>query len=582
MKIFNRVKATLLSIKRSVKRFPITVIVSTALAILLVYLNEMDFGPSKETLRRINMVVGLGIPMSLCIGLFIERYSKKRVKDMILYGIGAVLLTLYYFLFLKDLKLVSMSRYIGLMITLILTSLFISRLGIKKNYEYYVMDVYSGFALTFVYSFILYFGIAAILFTIDQLFDVNIEWKIYYYMFLVVAFIFAISLFLSKLPSIGEDYERVQYSKSLIVLLNYIVIPLITIYTGILYVYFGKILVTREWPRGLVSHLVLWYSTVSVGVIFLITPILEENKVSKKFKIWFPKIILPVLLMMFMSIFQRIEQYGITENRYYVVVLGLWVLGIMIYFSIKKPLKNVIIPISLSIVMLNSIFGPLSSFSISKVSQNKRFESILVRNNMLSNGQVLKNEEISSEDKKEINNIIRYFDNNHEITDIKVLPKDFDVNKMEDLLGFKYESYGPYPFEQNRYFYFGTYDREEPIEIMGYDYYLNMNSWNENKREVGGLTLEYSRFNSTLIVSKDEKVLLEQDLTEFIKDIYTKGNAELKNILSYKDMTYSISVNYDGGRIDLKFIFNNVNGRVDEEDKLTIESLEYILLIGNK
>lgn len=586
MKFFSKVKTTLLSIRESIKRFPITVTMSTILAILLIYMNETHLTrESREILEKINLIIGLSIPLSLCIGLLVEKFFwKNKSIEILLYGIGIGFLALYYFNFINDYKMVPMSRYLGTMMFFLLSSLYIQRIGKNNKYEYYLMDIWSSFTLTFVYSFVLYFGVAAILFTIEKLFDVNIHGEIYYYMFLIVSLVFAVSLFLSKFPSMEEEYDEVEYTKALKILLIYIVIPLITIYTVILYVYFGKILITREWPRGLVSHLVLWYSTLAVGVIFLITPILENSKVAKLFKDLFPKIILPVIFMMFMSIYQRISQYGITENRYYIVTLGLWVLGIMLYFSFKKPLKNIIIPISLSLIILNSVYGPLSSFAISKFSQNKRFENILVRNNMLSNGQIVKNSEISLDDKREISNIISYFDSNHELKDIKALPKDFDLDRMEDVLGFEYKPY--YLYEKDRYFYYSVNNTEDAIDIKGYDHYVRMNSWNENKIEVSGLDLQYNRLGNSLIVSKEDNIIFEQDMLQFVNDIYQKQKNKLqnenKNYMSYKDMAYEIVFSGIEENINFKFIFTDVSGRIEDDNNLVIQSIDFILLIGNK
>ena len=77
------------------------------------------------------------------------------------------------------------------------------------------------------------------------------------------------------------------------------------------------------------------FSFKCCGNIF-ITPILDKNKWAYRFKHWFPKFILPILIMMFISIGIRIRQYGVTENRYFVIILGLWVLGIMLYFTFTK------------------------------------------------------------------------------------------------------------------------------------------------------------------------------------------------------------------------------------------------------
>ena len=492
MGILERVKSTVLSIRKSLKRFPLTILISSLLAFLLIYLIESQLsGDIKETVEKIALVLGLGIPLSLCISLLIEKFNRKNSSySLLLFVAGGLFLIVYYNFFLDNKSLVAAYRYLATLIFLILAFIYIPRIGKNKDYEYYILDVLQSFAITFIYSAVLYIGISIILVTIDQLFDINIKSELYLYTFFIIVFVFAASLFLSKLPSIEREYKDIRYNKSLTVLLTYIVIPLITIYTLILYLYFAKILLTRQWPRGLVSHLVLWYSTVSVGVIFLLTPILEENKIAKLFKQVFPKIILPVLLMMFLSIYKRVAQYGITENRYFVIVLGLWVLATMLYFSIKKPLKNILIPISLSIIVLVSVYGPLSSFSVSKYSQNKRFEKILLENSMIVDGSIVPNENISKEDQREISNIISYFDRNHNINEIKSLPGGFSLDDMERVIGFEYRPHFMADFEEYRHFYYSI-NLEEPINIEEFQYFVNINSWQENELQVGDLILQY-------------------------------------------------------------------------------------------
>lgn len=573
--------------RSSVKRFPITLIISTIMVISLIYLQESELVPkSREILTKVNLVLGLGIPLSLCIKLLIENFLReKKSVSYLVQLLGAGFLVLYYFIFLTDYEVLAMSRYSVVMMVLILLFLYIPRLKNYNNYEYYIMDIYYSLSLTFTYSLVLYLGIVAILLTIDGLFDINIKGELYYYIFLIVALIFGVSLFTSKIPKVDQEFKNIEYPNALKILILYIVIPLISIYTFILYIYFGKILVTMEWPRGLVSHLVVWYSTVSVGVIFLITPILGENKLAKAFKIWFPKIILPVLLMMFISIWQRINQYGITENRYYLIVLGLWVTGIMLYFSFQRPLRNIIIPISLSIVMVNSVFGPLSSFAISKSSQNKRLEKILNINNMIGEDGIIPNSKVSSEDKKEINNIITYFNTNHKLQDIKLLPKDTSLYNIASITGFEYESYYSNLVDEGGYFNYSINSVEEIIDIKGYDYFLNINSWDENKKSLHGLILEYDKNKNILIISENDNVLWEQDIKGFIEDIHEKQ----KGISSSNKGGYDIEhehMTYEAERADdnlnkmkLKFIFRNIYGKINNNGEITIDNIDFTLLI---
>ena len=74
-----RIKNVFRSIKNSFRRFPITIGVSTALVIMLVILSEKSSQltqNSREILQRINMIIALGIPLSLCIKLI---YEKRKI-----------------------------------------------------------------------------------------------------------------------------------------------------------------------------------------------------------------------------------------------------------------------------------------------------------------------------------------------------------------------------------------------------------------------------------------------------------------------------------------------------------------------
>ena len=135
-----------------------------------------------------------------------------------------------------------------------------------------------------------------------------------------------------------------EYSKVVKALLSFIVLPLITVYTAILYLYFAKILITRQWPVGMVSHLVLWYSLVTIFVSFITYPMRNINRWIKNFLVLIPKFIIPLLIMMFVAIGIRIAAYKqkslfCTNNRY---------LGLSYYFSFVKEKKHVFLVFTLA------------------------------------------------------------------------------------------------------------------------------------------------------------------------------------------------------------------------------------------
>ena len=197
--------------------------------------------------------------------------------------------------------MVSITRYIAVSLALYLSFLFIPYLPKKEQFEMYLIKVGLGFFITVIYSAVLYLGLAAILLSIDQLLGIHVTEKAYFYTGLFVACVFAPSYFLADIPLKDQRFKQENYSKILRVLLLYIVMPLLTAYTTILYIYFIKIMVLWQWPVGLVSHLVLWYAVIVVVVLFLITPIKDEDKWANMFTLWMPKIILPILIMIKMG-----------------------------------------------------------------------------------------------------------------------------------------------------------------------------------------------------------------------------------------------------------------------------------------
>lgn len=585
MRFRERITSTLYSMRNSVKRFPITVFISIIFVIVQIYINENAY-PSdviRENYNRISMIVGLGIPLSLCIGFINEVFfTKEKIKQILSYAIGFVILILYYMFFLKEINTLSVIRYTGTIIFLLITFFYISRVRNKENYEFHVISVNTSIAITFIYSAVLYFGIIAILFTVDRLFDVNIDGKYYYYTFLIVTFIFGISLFISKLDNIEESFKQYDYSSALKILLIYIVIPLITIYTLILYVYFAKIIISWEWPRGLVSNLVLWYSALSVFIIFLITPIIEENKLAKLFKIWFPKLVLPILLMMFMSMYQRVVQYGITENRYFIIVLGIWVTGVMLYFSLVKPLRNIVIPITLSLVVLNSVYGPLSALNISISSQNKRLNNLLTTNGFLIDGNLIKKDNVSKEEQREISNIVEYFSNRELLDEIKIFPQEFKTKEMDNLLGFTFnpDIYGGYRNEE--YFNYYLDPMEIALDIKDYDYYAHVATWSNKSIKLADMELIYDEKDNLLKLLESETILFEEDINSIVLSIHNKLKDNRENDkqgVKLEDMI----VDKTYGNIKVKIIFNNISGRQPyDSDKIQIDGTEFIILIDIK
>jgi hypothetical protein len=583
MKFKDAVNNILLGLSESLKRFPITIILSTAVAVMLIIISErhnMNNTVHIETLTRLTMIFALGIPLSLCIKLFCERMDIEKKAELIgLFAASSLVLLLYYFLLLNEVNMVSITRYTAVSLALYLGFLFIPYLPRKEHFEMYIIKIGSGFFITIIYSIVLYVGLAAIIMALNQLLGVHFISNIYTYTAIIVACVFAPAHFLAAIPR-KDSLLKQEYSKLLKILLLYIVMPLLTAYTTILCIYFIKIIVIREWPVGLVSHLVLWPAVIVAIVLLLITPLQDEDKWAKGFLRWMPKAMLPVLIMMFVSVWIRVNAYGVTENRYYVLALAIWVFAMMLYFAFIKKRSNIILPVTLAVIALLSVFGPWSSYSISVVSQNNRLEAILVRNDMLQDGEIQKAPPgITEEDKQEINDKLAYFNRDHTLQEAKYLPTDFQLDDMESVFGFPFEGFKS--GSSDEFYYFINKHLAAAVDVKEYDFMFDTRNLYNGVTAGSAPQADYDRESCVVRLSdQDGELLYEKNLKPFIKLLLDKHKATGKeNALAAEEMTLVD----ENEKVKVKFVFLDISGNENSASReINSKNAEFYLFVKIK
>ncbi len=567
-KILNSLNDVLLRLISSLRRFPEPLVLAFAIVIILIIANHSKF--EDDVLIRAAMALALGVPLFLSIRMLFERNSVRKLTLGNIYILSALLLILYYNYLLPETNMVSMTRFLALNLALYLLFIVIPYIGRKEGFEIYIIKLAIGFIVTYFYSLILFIGLAAILFTINTLFSANIPSEVYFDLFLIVAGIFAPAYFLAGIPAYGVTYGTEEYPTFLRILLLYIVMPLLSIYTIILYVYFIKIIVTQYWPAGIVSHLVLWYSLISTVVIVCIYLLKEKNAWVKTFIKYFPKLILPLLIMMFVAMGIRIDAYGITENRYLVMAGGLWTTGSMLYFAFKKETRNIKIVLSAAIIAVLVVSGPWSAYSISKASQNTRFEELLNKNGMLVNENIVASQSISHTDKVSISSIILYFNDNHDLKDLKLLPQGFVLSDMRKTFGFDltYSS-------STQYFSHRLSDSGKLLNVQDYDYFLFTLDGLQNGIPVklDPFAVYYDSTSFTIKITREGQVIYEKDLRNIALDIHSENIGEYA--LPYEQMTFV----EENEHVKVLILFNHMSGNeVGEDGKPDIDWLECSVL----
>ncbi len=565
------------------KRFWVSVGLTIALTTTLIINTTGPYPHPTEVLNRLSLALLAGILTSWCTVLFWELWNQQPAANMAITGnliaLGASgIVTGATYAMLKGLTFVAASRHVGICVFLFLLFFIIPHVRKSQGLEMYIVRLFTQAVVSVLFAAVMFTGLAAITFTVTYLFSIDVSYRIYLQIWLVMAGVLAPFLFMAGIPAAGITVESGDYPKVLYNLVVYVVTPLLATYTAILYLYFAKILITRQWPVGLVSHLVLWYSVVSTAILYFIWPLTSGNKWAESFSRYFKKAVIPLLAMMFFSIGIRIKFYGITENRYYVLVLGLWVLGSMLYLNLAKTRNNVVLPISLAIVVTLSVIGPWSSFAASKWSQNRRLEHLCAQYGMADSGTISPSSQVAQSDRREMAAVLQYFDRYHNLADVKLLPKSFTLAQFEQVFGFPYSDTTldtPVPELQ--------YEAANlPMDISEYRYlfdYTRPQYKEDNKISLsqGGVVATYDGNTQSIEISLNGNLEWKESFPEFISKLLPQYEPENRIEFRPDDMV----IETETANLQIKVIITTMWGEVDpSSQKPRMRHVGFLLLVG--
>ena len=462
--------------------------------------------------------------------------------------------------------------YFGVLFFLACACIFIGKIFNHKNFVEYFFKIVEAMFISLSFSTVLFLGMAAIYFLITKLFDVTIVDKVYIITFIIIYLPFNVGIFLSYFPRNEIDFDKYKLAKPFVILVSYITVPIFIIYAFILYMYFFKILIQAELPKGVITNLVLVFALLTVILLF-ISSVIKSNKLVEKFREFFPVIMIPILVMMFYAIFIRISKYGLTENRYFVVAAGIYTLISMIYYIFYRSNSNIFIFISLAAIIFLSTIGPVSAYNLSASSQDARLASILNANGMLESNQIKPKKNVSLDDKIQIKEIVEYLSNSHRSWESKYLPKNFEFNNenFEEVFGFNIEDDKLFSGESEYNFKF-----DRPVDIRGYDKILKFDSFDIKQSLVGNYFLNVEDGTYTIGYKNGRK---EFDLTSFTaKEVFDKMIAlkESKDIIDVEDL----KIEGVSNNIKYKIVFTLV-GYYGSKNELSNYYIEFYLLTAS-
>ncbi|RTY89128.1 DUF4153 domain-containing protein [Flavobacterium sp. GT3R68] len=375
-------------------RYPMVLVMAAIMAVTIVYNVETENKSAGNfTLVKIIITSALGISLMFAVKMLSQRIG----KELLWQALGILFLIGFYFILPDEKELFTEVYAFVIIPTFVLSHLMVAFIPFlnhtpEKNFWQYNKNLFVNFVLTAIFTGVLTGGVLLAILSVDQLFAMDIEERYYGETFCMLAIIGSTFIFLLFDESGVEFLEKDgDYPQVLKFFTQFILIPLLIIYSIILYLYSAKILVNWELPKGWVSYLILAYSIIGILALLLVHPLKEQSSKSwvKMFSRIFYFTLIPLIVLLFTAIFTRLLQYGFTEARYFVLLLAVWLLVVVLYFIFIKKSTIKFIPVSLFLFGLFALVFPyFNAFSVAKRSQKFEFEKVLTENSLLKNGKI--------------------------------------------------------------------------------------------------------------------------------------------------------------------------------------------------
>ncbi len=556
----------------------------------------------EQSLMKLIFVSSVGLILFFTLELLVQRY-KLHLRGRVMTWVGGLLfLVLYFFLLPAEIAAKQVLRHLALLLALHLISSYAMFFNNREENAFWQFNkaLFLRVLTSALYSAVLFVGLVIALVALNQLFSIKINEKIYGQLWVAMVGVFNTWFFLAGVPlSVRQLEQTHDYPKGLKVFTQFVLLPLVTVYLLILYAYLIKIVVEWEWPQGWVSLLVLGFSIAGILSLLLIHPIRNEagNAWMRTFSKWFYRALFPLIILLALAIWRRVSEYGITEQRYVVLALAVWLLATVLYFLVSRNKNIKFIPITLSIIALLAAFGPVNMFVVSEWSQVYRLRNLLQEHGLFENGKVVKSDQpVSTEAVAEISSIVDYLVQSHGLVKLdEWFEADLEAvvaqatadtenswmirSAMRDevmkLMGLQYSPHKSEP--TNRYFNFVmngyTYDAQgEVYSLSGYDYVAALSFKTDTYKHA--LKLD----KTPLIVSLEKEVLSFQLENETLRlellPLLEKLNRQSGSIRTRTELTHLVN----GRQARLQVVLQGMSGN-QKGKRFEVTDAELLLFV---
>lgn len=377
-----------------INRFKIPFITAIFITImLLVMINSTNNGDSEETYRLLTNLVFSHISFfffSITISETFKEGSFKYIFSQIAVYFSTLAITAI-FPFIQDYSYFNNYSLANVILPLLaILSLFtfptLIRYSETKDYKY-INAVTKSFLVGTGISIIVSLYFLFTLLVANLLLNLETEPTFILNVIIIITGVIGGSFYLASYPTI-EEFAEEEDSESkntriTLVVNKFFTLPFLFIFSSILILYFLKIVLTRELPN---NQLV----PISVAYIWIATGLVYSYKTSFKKYIdrWVVKAVIlssgiPFILF-YMGILTRINSYGLSVNRLYILTIGFVFTALFINFYRSEIIKISRYILAIFIILSVFTYLPLINFrSISCFDQTLRLDNFLRSGNFI-------------------------------------------------------------------------------------------------------------------------------------------------------------------------------------------------------
>lgn len=404
-----KLKSLLQQLLQSPRRLPVEAALGVVFFIIILLNEESSSWGDKSALVKSIFNVDV---VALFFPLVVLSFWLQRVNRWAYYA------SFFLFIPLMSLNLDPFFGTYGYAFTFVLAALLLilgNRRMDNRTFAAHALHVITQTFFGFLITCILHAAVLAIVQSICYIFGFDGPWHLYEY---ITYFIWLVPAPQICFTLIRQDEDKDEDPPRILqLILNYILSPAIIIYTVILYVYFIKITLQWDLPKGDVAWLVMGF--ISIALAGRIVQTILSPRYYEWFYRHFTLIAIPPLIMYWVGSLYRIRLYSFTESRFYLMVAGMLMtlFVLMLFRKYTRRYQLMALIFGVAIIVFTYIPG-ISAKSIGLSCQKQRLKEFFTELKLTDNktGKLKDKIDISNfhqdslmcEKYKELCSVVRY------------------------------------------------------------------------------------------------------------------------------------------------------------------------------